>query len=159
MTMPASSSQFASVWRQGLIPVIVRDGPLGPLVIRLPYRADNRDWLRDDRRSKPKWLAGDTAWSIPKAWFEDTIQRSLGRFGAIWVVQPYREIEKCAPACWNAVGVECECSCLGANHGSENPEGRWYVISETFAFRVGPREFSCNLLRRQRTATRPRVRA
>jgi len=147
--MPLSDSQFNAVWRQNTVPVIIRDGRVAPLVIRLPYRADNQEWLRDDRRLKPKWLRTHKVWSIPKAWFEDTVKRAIDRFDAIWVIQPYRAIEKCAPACWNAAGVHCECSCMGAYHGSQNPFGRWYVISDTFAFQMGPREYSCKLLGRQ----------
>ena len=147
-TRTSSNSSFDRVWRQTAIPVIAREWRFAPLVVRLPYRQDNREWLRHERRSKPKWLAAQKIWSIPKAWFEDTIRRALDRFNAIWVIQPSREIEKCAPACWSATGVECQCSCLGANHGTQNPAGRWYVISDTFAFRVGAHEFSCNLLKR-----------
>jgi hypothetical protein len=150
--MPVSNPEYDRVWQQNTIPVIIRDGLIAPLVIRLPYSDGNRDWLRDDRRSKPKWMATHRAWSIPKTWFEHTVTRAIARFGAIWVIQPYRGIEKCAPACWKATGVHCECSCMGANHGSQNPFGRWYIIPKTFAFRVGPREYSCNLLRRQSTA-------
>lgn len=144
-----ASAQFDRVWRQSSIPVIVRGGHIAPLVIKLPFRDDNKDWLRDDQRSKPKWFPDYKVWSIPKSWFENTVRLALARFGSIWVIQPYREIEKCAPACWNATGVHCECSCLGERHGTHDPAGRWYIINETLALRIGEKEFSCKLLRRR----------
>jgi hypothetical protein len=80
------------------------------------------------------------------AWFEDTLKRLLARFGAVYVIQPFNKLEICAPACWNATGAKCECSCMGEHHGSKNHAGRWHVVSETFAVRIREREFSCRLL-------------
>ena len=54
------------IWNQTRVPVVVRGGPLGPLVVRLPYADGNRDWLRDSGRSKPDWLRDEKAWSVPK---------------------------------------------------------------------------------------------
>ena len=144
--MDQADPDLIRIWNQGHIPVIVRGGRLQPLVVRLPYAQGNREWLQQDRRSKPKWLRAAKTWGIPKSWFEDTVRRTLDRFGAVYVIQPVKP-EKCAPACWNALGALCECSCMGANHGSGNPVGKWHIVSETRAVRIGPREYSCRLLR------------
>lgn len=117
------------------------------LRMRLPYAEDNRGWLREGRRSKPEWLAAYQCWELPKAWFNGLVDSSLLRFGAVYVIQPYREMEKCAPACLNAKGHECECSCMGQNHG-QGSDGTWFEVSETFAFRWGPQHLACRLLRR-----------
>jgi hypothetical protein len=138
------------VWNQGHLPVIWRGGPIRPLLVRLPYAADNRDWLRDDKRSKPKWLSDHKAWSVPQSWFDELVRRAIRRYGGAYVIQPFRASEKCAPACWNAIGVHCECSCLGARHGIGNPQGKWHVVNETFAIRWGAKEFACRLLRGSR---------
>lgn len=82
---------------------------------------------------------------MPKSWFNDLVNRSMWRFGAVWIIQPFREMEKCAPACLNAIGHECECSCMGQNHGAGN-DGSWWEVSETFAFRWGEQELACRLL-------------
>lgn len=136
-----------AVWNQGRVPVVLRGARTRPLVVRLPYSSDNRVWLGNERRNKPEWLPKHKAWSIPKAWFEDTVRRALARYGSVYVIQPFNKTEKCAPACWNALGPRCECSCMGANHGSGQPDGRWHIVARTFAVKVKSKEFSCRLLR------------
>jgi hypothetical protein len=106
---------------------------------------DNRSWLRSMGRRHPKWNERGKHWEIPKSWFNALIDKSLKRFGRIYVVQPFREQEKCSPACMNAVGHECQCSCMGANHGAGN-DGSWFVVSDTFATRWGERELACRLM-------------
>ena len=139
--------RLTRVWNQTRIPVVVRGGRVRPLLVRLPFHIANREGLQGDRRSEPEWLPKHKAWSIPKSWFEQTLRRSLSRYGAVYLIQPFRKSEKCAPACWNAAGALCECSCMGANHGSGKPAGKWHVVSETFAVHVDARELSCRLLR------------
>jgi hypothetical protein len=85
-------------------------------------------------------------WLPPRSRFNDLIKRSTEEFGSIYVIQPFRTEEKCAPACWNALGADCECSCMGRNHGSGNPEGKWHVVADTFAVCWGDREYACRLL-------------
>ena len=136
-----------AVWNQNHLPVVLRGGRVRPLIVRLPYELSNYEWMQNDRRTKPEWLSKFKAWSIPKSWLDDTLRRSLARYGAVYLIQPYSDLEKCAPACWQAKGALCECSCMGKNHGSGNPLGKWHVVSETFAVRINDREFSCRLLR------------
>jgi hypothetical protein len=136
----------AAIWRQERIPVIYRPGGGLPLMARVPYARGNRFWLQNDHRRKPQWNPKYKCWEFPKAWFEDIVTRSLARFERVYVIQPFRAQEKCAPACWNAKGFECECSCMGANHGSRHPEGAWRVVSQTFALRWRDRELACRLI-------------
>lgn len=114
-------------------------------MLRIPFREHNFEWLRADNRRRPKWNKQFKCWEIPNAWFEPVTRGLLARFTRAFVIQPYRELETCAPACWNALGVICECSCMGANHGSHNDD-RWHVVDETFAFRWNDRELACRLI-------------
>ena len=139
--------KIESVWRQVHIPVIYRRGRGYALFLRLPYKTDNYYWLRNERQRKPKWITEKKYWEIPAAWFDDTVNRSLELWGAIYIIQPYKHQEKCAPACWNAVGHECECSCMGENHGSHSAGRGWFVVSDTFATRWNNKELACRLLR------------
>lgn len=135
-----------SIWKQKNIPVIYRTSDSGTKVLlRLPYFENSRNWLRNDRRSKPDWNSEQKHWEIPKAWFNDTVNRCLHRFKKIYIIQPHSITEKCAPACWNAQGHECQCSCLGENHGSQSGIG-FFIVSDTFAFRRRGRELACRLL-------------
>lgn len=138
--------KIIEVWQQNQIPVIYRRGKGFPLLLRLPYRDDNRFWLQNGRRNKPSWIKDKKHWEIPKAWFNDTINRGLLRWGKLYIIQPYCQQEKCAPACWNAVGHECECSCMGEHHGAGNPNGSWFVVSDAFATRWDASELACRFL-------------
>jgi hypothetical protein len=148
--MPERRQDAAAIWRQKRVPVIYRQGGSKPLMIRLPFAPDNRIWLRGERQRKPEWNEQFKCWLTPKSWFESVVSQCLHRHGRVYVVQPYKAHEKCAPACWNARGFECECSCMGANHGSHSPSGKWRVISETFAIQWHERQLACRLIERPR---------
>jgi hypothetical protein len=134
------------IWNQKKIPVVFYKGKKNPLLLRLPFSKDNRFWLKADHRINPIWEEDHKYWIIPKAWFNDFIKRSLARYGNIYLIQSYRPYQKCAPACWNAEGVDCECSCMGENHGTGKPDNKWFVISETCAVSLGENKYSCRLL-------------
>lgn len=139
-------SEIRRVWNQNDIPVIIRRARKGQKHrLRLPFSETNREWLRGERRDRPVWLVDGKYWEIPKAWFNDFVERCLKRYGQVWIIQPYREAEKCAPACMNAQGHECQCSCMGANHGAGNDE-TWFEVSEAFAVRWNRKELAARLL-------------
>lgn len=109
-------AELMRIWNQHEVPVILRRTGKGQFLrVRLPYADHNRSWLQDGRRSSPAWISGKRCWEIPKAWFNDFVERALTTFGQLYVIQPYREQEKCSPACLNATGHECQCSCMGRN--------------------------------------------
>ena len=82
MLQDLTNSQLKTLWRQGRVPVIFkRSNPLRVLLVRLPFAEGNLEWLRDDRRSKPKWATQFKAWEIPTAWFDSVIQMALRRYG------------------------------------------------------------------------------
>jgi hypothetical protein len=144
--MRTEDDQAARIWRQKMIPVAYRRGGSNPLMVKLPYSPENYAWLKGEHRNKPEWNQKFTCWEAPKAWFDDIVTRALERYGQIYVIQPYRAQEKCAPACWNATGFECQCSCMGENHGSHGPLGKWFVVSDTCAVRWHDRELACRLI-------------
>jgi hypothetical protein len=141
--------RFQRIWSQTRVPVILHQGTGEPLLVRVPYAQDNRSWIRGECRNQPTWDAARKRWETPRAWFNRLIDQALERYGQVYVVQLYKELQKCAPACWNAQGHDCECSCMGTNHGSGHPGGRWHEVSETFAFQWGPTQYACRHLVRQ----------
>ncbi|MBO9670384.1 MAG: hypothetical protein J7485_07700 [Sphingobium sp.] len=144
--MRRNEDDLLRVWNQQLIPVIIRRNKRGQKHrLRLPFAGSNREWLRDERRTQPVWLSSKKYWEIPKSWFNDFVDRALKKFGKIYIIQPFREQETCAPACLNAKGHECQCSCMGANHGIGN-DGSWFEVGETFATRWTDEEWACRLL-------------
>jgi hypothetical protein len=138
--------RLKEVWEQRTIPVVLRRGGLGEkLRVRLPESDDEFEWLRNCRPRKPIKVEDKDFWELPKKWFNDLVERSLDRFGRIYIIQPYRNQEKCAPACQNARGHECNCSCMGEHHGAGN-DGSWFEVSDAFSTRWQDRELACRLL-------------
>lgn len=144
--MEADKERIRAIWRQTEIPVVFRRTGLGQVLrVRLPEAADNRSWLKNGRRRHPIWIQSKEYWELPKAWLNDFVHRSLKRYGRVYLIQPYREKQICAPSCMKAAGHECECSCMGANHGMQN-DGSWHEISDAFAVRWGDAHMACRLL-------------
>lgn len=145
-----------AVWRQNVIPVIVRKGKGHKLRVKLPDASDDFEvrrgacaflqQVRPEGR-QPAWLSQFTGWEVANTWFSDLVDHILRRFGELYIIQPYREQEKCASACMNAIGHECQCSCMGANHGAGGPGAGWIEVSEAFATRWGDARLACRLLR------------
>ncbi len=144
--MDEQDPRLRNIWKQREIPVVFRQARPKPLLVRLPFLNDNYAWLRGENKRKPKWNSQHIAWEVPIAWFDELIHRLLKRHGRVYVIQLHNEMQKCAPACWNAEGFHCECSCLGANHGTGHPGATWHEIAETFAFSWGPRQYACRLI-------------
>lgn len=141
--------RLAQVWQQSSIPVLFRQGVGKPLLMRLPYSATNRAWLRRDARTNPIWNPEGKRWELPKAWFGRLVEQSLETYGRVYIIQPYHEQEKCAPACWNAEGDECQCSCMGVNHGSQSSGASWKIVSDAFATRWSDTQIACRLVTRR----------
>jgi hypothetical protein len=134
------------VWNQTTIPVVFRQTEKGAqLLVRLPFRDDNRIWLNSHGKSSVDWNKVKKHWLLPKSWFNNFVESSLKRYGKLYVIQPYIEHEICAPACRNAEGHECQCSCMGANHGIHDGSG-WFDVSETFAIRFSEKRMACRLM-------------
>lgn len=144
--MPATSD-LREIWRQSSVPVVFRRARPSPLLVKLPYAADNKSWLRDGQVRKPGWDAEHRAWEIPQAWFEKTVRSCIQRHHQCYVVQLHRERQVCAPACWDAQGLDCECSCMGATHGSGRPDGLWYEVDQAFAVSWGVQRYAVRLIR------------
>lgn len=142
-------TDIRSIWRQALkpggTPVIYKQARPQPLLVRVVWDVDNREWLTGDGR-RITWQRQYKAWEIPTSRFNDIVERMLERYGRLYLIQLYRDLEKCAPACWNALGFDCECSCMGANHGSGRSLS--HVVTETFAFEWSGRKLSCRLISR-----------
>ncbi len=138
-----------SVWNQKSVPVIWRKSS-PPILLRVPFKEGNRAWIRNNRRTEPAWNKDLKRWELPAAWFNDLVDRGLERWGKIYILQPYRAEEKCAPACRRAEGHVCQCSCMGMNHGANDDAG-WFDVSDTFSTRWGHEDVACRLLTRRKS--------
>lgn len=138
--------KLRSIWNQSDVPVIFRADVNQKLRVRTPYSKDNRTWLKIGHRVDPEWNKEKKYWALPKSWFDDLVTRFIEKYNKVYVIQPYREQEKCAPACWRATGHECTCSCMGANHGSQGGNSSWLIISDAFATKFGNKQYACRTL-------------
>jgi len=152
MLQEISAPEAVRIWRNGQIPVVYKQPGRVPLLARVPYRTDNAAWLRG-RGRKIQWNDRFRAWEIPRTRFNDVVARLLARYQQVYVIQSYRPLEKCAPACWEAKGYDCECSCLGENHGSGH--ALEHIVSETFAFEWGARKLACRLVSAKKSGPPP----
>ena len=98
MSADKKMENFNRFWKQTRLPVIFQRKRPAPLLIRLPYAADNKTWLRNNEKNKPSWDKLNGAWEVPQAWLERAIRLSFSRYGACYVIQLYKEKEVCAPA-------------------------------------------------------------
>ena len=142
--METDEKRIRALWNNGKVSVILRrDGKGEKLRIRIAnHQTHNfvvQTMLKGDRRIRPKWDYRGSFWEVPKSWFDDLVREFVQREGSLYVIQPYREQEKCCPACQNAQGHECQCSCMGEFHGAANINSGWFIVSDTFATRWGER--------------------
>lgn len=135
-----------AIWNQMAIPVVLnRKGKGQKIRVRLPFNQTNRFLLGRLGRIKPVWNHAERFWEVPKSWLNTLIKMLVSQHGRIYLMQTFIETEVCAPACRNAEGLDCSCSCGGANHGAGH-DNRWFDISETFSFARGNEQLACRLL-------------
>lgn len=140
--------EATSIWNNGRISVVLRRGGSKSTRIRVPFSKNNREWLKNGpRKREPIWNKEKKYWELPASRFNEVVKMILNKYGKVYILQPYREKEVCSPSCINAEGFECQCSCLGANHGSGNHQG-WYEVTEALAVKYGKTKLGCRLLER-----------
>lgn len=153
----SAPNDLRRIWKQNAVPVIVRKGKGHKLRVKLPDASDDFEprrralaFLQATRPNgrQPEWLLQYMGWEVSQDWFSDLVGHILTRFGKLFIIQPYREQEKCASRCMTAQGHECQCSCMGANHGAGGPDAGWFEVSETFATRWGDSYLACRLMER-----------
>jgi len=136
--MTENERRLKEAWNQRVTPVALRRTGDGERTrVRLPGQPidllEERVWLLNDRKKHYlEWNCVERCWELPKKWFNDFVERALVRFGKLYIIQPFIETETCARACMQARGHECNCSCMGQNHGA-GMHGWWFEVSETFA--------------------------
>lgn len=151
-------ARIKQVLRQRSVPSIVRkvsDDQQG-LHVRLPFDPTNRAWLAKGKQEwRVDWNDAKEHWVTPVSWFADDAacgyiglaKRCLERYGQLYIIQPYMPTKKCAPACMNAAGLICDCSCMGEHHGEGGPNADWFVVNEAFCVKTaGPRQVACRLV-------------
>ena len=147
--------RLRKIWNNRTVPVILRRANGRPR-LRVPCNWKSpfdvhkkRQSIQRNRRTIPDTNWQQRYWEVPKAWFDDLVRQFVTEHGQLYVIQPFREQEICASQCWNAKGHECQCSCMGANHG-QGKSGSWLEVSDTFATRWGEQHLACRLITKKK---------
>lgn len=130
--MISDTETIKRIWLQDQIPVIQRP-KTGKIRIKFPEGKIALGWLRQPGKHYPEWKKDHFV--VPASWLNYLITLCLNRDKKVYLIQPYNEKEVCAARCQNAKGNDCECSCMGANHGQGEDGGAWFEVDETFKVR------------------------
>lgn len=134
-------------WRFAREAIILKRGG-SPLMVRIPFAPDNRAWLGSIRTQVRGlvWKRDDRHWECPAAWLGALAEVMVARYGRVWLVQEFDGAAGCNEACMNARGLDCECGCLGKNHGAGAADGwaRRVEVADTCTLLGGI--YGCRLL-------------
>lgn len=104
---------------QRLLPCIYRLLGAERLKVSLPYDPRNRAWIHSviGDRARPDYSRQHRHWLIARTHFTTLVDALLDRHGRVDVLAEYTTTEVCDTRCQTATGPECQCACLGNNHG------------------------------------------
>jgi hypothetical protein len=91
----------------------------GQVIAKIPPRKGNRRWLRESVRVRSPQLIGDR-WSLPRNCLVRLVTAAVDRYGFIVLWRDMSKLSRCTRACLEALGADCDCSCLGAHHGQDS---------------------------------------
>ncbi|SCD43437.1 endonuclease domain-containing protein [Streptomyces sp. SA3_actG] len=96
----------------------------GEVVAKLPPRKGNRAWLHHTVGIRSPKFAGDR-WTLPRSSLSRLLMAAIDRYGTVVLCRDMNRLSKCNRTCLEAVGTECQCSCLGLSHGQDSQH--WYT--------------------------------
>jgi hypothetical protein len=95
----------------------------GEVVAKIPPQKGNRRWLHESVCIRSPLLE-DKRWYLPRSCLSRLVTAAVDRYGHVVVVRDMKRLSRCAQACLDATGLDCDCSCMGLSHGSSNV-GNW----------------------------------
>lgn len=99
----------------------------GQVIAKIPPAKGNKRWLRGTVNVRSPRLDGDR-WQLPRNCLLKFITAAVDRYGYVAVHRDMSKLSRCTRMCLEAMGAECDCSCLGAHHG-EADSGSWFERS------------------------------
>lgn len=95
----------------------------GQVIAKIPAREGNTLWLRRSVEIRSPRLDGDR-WFLPRNCMVRLLTAAVDRYGYVVVWRDMARLSRCSKTCLEASGAECDCACLGANHGQDS--GGWF---------------------------------
>lgn len=117
---------------QPILPCIYRPTGTERLRVSLPFDLRNRSWIHSviGDRARPTYSKQNRYWLIARDHFSKLVEALLDRYGRVDVLAEFTTTEVCDTRCQNARGTDCQCTCLGNNHGG-GQWGGWFQIGDT----------------------------
>jgi hypothetical protein len=99
----------------------------------MPYRLGNRAWLHEELgdRVRPEWNRHDKRWELARQHMRVLVEALAQRFGSVEVSIDFRNGSRCDVRCRDAEGDDCDCQCMGENHGGAAYWRAWKEVGET----------------------------
>jgi hypothetical protein len=113
-----------------------------------------RGWLLEQlgERVRPVWLPEQRRWEVARHHLRTLAFALTEKYGTVDVFLEYRATTICDKRCREAVGEDCECSCVGEFHGNITWAG-WIEVGDTVLIKPG-RQIRERHLRLTREAVR-----
>jgi len=105
----------------------------GRIRVRMPYAVGNRAFIHRTLGSsvRPDWNKLEKQWEIARQHMRDVVEALAERFGVVEVTIDFRSTSRCDIRCRDAEGDDCDCQCLGENHGGAAYWRSWQQVGET----------------------------
>lgn len=110
------------------------------LWVWMPYQGgSNRLWIKEalGTRTRPEWNKPAGRWEIARPHLKPVVAALIDRFGEVDVYLEFLAAERCDTRCVEAAGDNCECSCMGENHGGAGYWRRWRQVGDTTLIDLG----------------------
>lgn len=118
-------------------PIASGDGTPGGhrLAVVMPFARGTRYWLREvcGPGTRPEWDRGRGAWLVARPHFRKVVEALARRYGSCEVLVDHNVASMCGAWCRDAEGDECDCACMGENHGGQFWHRAWTKISAEWA--------------------------
>jgi hypothetical protein len=113
----------------------------------MPYELGNRAWIHQELgyQIRPEWNRTARRWEIARQHMRTVVEALAERFGIVEVTIDFRTTSRCDSRCRDAEGDECDCQCVGENHGGAAYWRNWVEVGETTLVAAGG--ISCRTFR------------
>lgn len=96
----------------------------GEVIAKIPPKQGNRRWLHKTVSIRSPRLEEDR-WVLPRSCLARLVTAAVDRYGHVVVTRDMSRLSSCSQSCLDAVGLDCDCSCMGVSHGSRG-SGNWF---------------------------------
>ncbi|MFE1321578.1 hypothetical protein [Kitasatospora phosalacinea] len=105
----------------------------------MPYAEDNRAFIHRTLGDlvRPERNQAEKCWEIARTHMRAMVEGLAERYGSVEVTIDFRTTSKCDTRCRDAGHDDCDCQCLGENHGGAAYWRGWIEVGETTLVEVG----------------------